>query len=101
MRRIIFILFLFVQAFAFAQTKQMSLEDAVYGRYTYLYPESMSALQWMDDEHFSFIEDQSIISESAKTGEKNTVVSLDELNEITRASLKEFHHTVGSAKPNF
>nr|WP_319267819.1 DPP IV N-terminal domain-containing protein [uncultured Draconibacterium sp.] len=88
MRRIIFILFLFVQAFAFAQTKQMSLEDAVYGRYTYLYPESMSGLQWMDDEHFSFIEDQSIISESAKTGEKNTVVSLDELNEITRASLK-------------
>ena len=88
MRRIIFILFLFVQAFAFAQTKQMSLEDAVYGRYTYLYPESMQGLQWMDDEHYSFIEDRSIVAESAKTGEKNTVVSLDELNEIIGTNLK-------------
>ena len=87
MRRIIFILFLFVQAFAFAQTKQMSLEDAVYGRYTYLYPESMQGLQWIDDEHYSFIEDRSIVAESAKTGEKNTVVSLDELNEIIGTNL--------------
>ncbi|WP_321345946.1 DPP IV N-terminal domain-containing protein [uncultured Draconibacterium sp.] len=90
MRRILIILFLFVQAFAFAQTKQMSLEDAVYGRYTYLYPESMTGLQWMDDEHFSFVEDKTIVAESAKTGEKNAVVSLDELNEITGASLKRF-----------
>ena len=88
MRRILIILFLFVQAFAFAQTKQMSLEDAVYGRYTYLYPESMTGLQWMDDEHFSFVEDKSIIAESAKSSEKNTVVSLNELNEITGANLK-------------
>ncbi len=88
MRRSIIILFLFVQAFAFAQTKQMSLEDAVYGRYTYLYPESMTDLQWMDDEHFSFVEDKSIVAESAKTGEKNTVVSLSELNDITGEHLK-------------
>ncbi|KJF43363.1 S9 family peptidase [Draconibacterium sediminis] len=88
MRRSIVILFLFVQAFAFAQTKQMSLEDAVYGRYTYLYPESMTGLQWMDDEHFSFVEDKSIVAESAKTGEKDTVVSLDELNEIAGTKFK-------------
>ena len=88
MRRSIIILFLFVQAFAFAQTKQMSLEDAVYGRYSYLYPESMSGLQWLDDEHFSFVEDTSVVSESAKTGEKSTVFSLSELNEITGVNLK-------------
>ena len=88
MRRSIIILFLFVQAFAFAQTKQMSLEDAVYGRYSYLYPESMSGLQWLDDEHFSFVEDTSVVSESAKTGEKNTVFSFSELNEITGVNLK-------------
>ena len=53
-------------------------------------PESMTGLQWMDDEHFSFVEDKTIVAESAKTGEKNAVVSLDELNEITGASLKRF-----------
>ncbi|AHW60516.1 prolyl tripeptidyl peptidase. Serine peptidase. MEROPS family S09B [Draconibacterium orientale] len=88
MRLIVIILLLLVQTFAFAQTKQMSLEDAVYGRYTYLYPESMSGLQWMDDEHFSFIEDKSIVAESAKSGEKSTVFSLNELNEITGANLQ-------------
>ena len=88
MRRSIIILFLFVQAFAFAQTEQMSLEDAVYGRYSYLYPESMSGLQWLDNEHFSFVEDTSVVSESAKTGEKSTVFSLSELNEITGVNLK-------------
>ncbi|WP_321995421.1 S9 family peptidase [Draconibacterium orientale] len=88
MRLIVIILLLLVQTFAFAQTKQMSLEDAVYGRYTYLYPESMSGLQWQDDEHFSFVEDKSIVAESAKSGEKSTVFSLNELNEITGANLQ-------------
>ncbi|WP_320112210.1 DPP IV N-terminal domain-containing protein [Draconibacterium orientale] len=88
MRLIVIILLLLVQTFAFAQTKQLSLEDAVYGRYTYLYPESMSGLQWQDDEHFSFIEDKSIVAESAKSGEKSTVFSLNELNEITGANLQ-------------
>ncbi|WP_163325935.1 S9 family peptidase [Draconibacterium mangrovi] len=88
MRRSIVILFLFVQAFAFAQTKQMSLEDAVYGRYTYLYPESMTGLQWMDDVHFSFVENKSIVAESAKTEEKTTVVTLGELNTITGETFK-------------
>lgn len=88
MRLIVIILLLLVQTFAFAQTKQMSLEDAVYGRYTYLYPESMLGLQWQDDEHFSFIEDKSIVAESAKSGEKSTVFSLNELNEITGANLQ-------------
>ncbi|MDX8340306.1 DPP IV N-terminal domain-containing protein [Draconibacterium sp. IB214405] len=100
MRGKLIILFLFIQAFAYAQTKQMSLEDAVYGRYTYLYPQSMTGLQWLDDEHFSFVEERSIVAESAKTGEKTTVVSLDELNEITGAGFKRFpsYRWIGQAE---
>ena len=88
MRRIIIILLLFVQVFAFAQTKQMSLEDAVYGRYTYLRPESITGLQWKDDGDFTFVEDESIVAGSAKTGAKNTVTTLNELNKITSAAFK-------------
>ncbi|QIA08691.1 S9 family peptidase [Draconibacterium halophilum] len=100
MRRIIIILFLFVQAFAFAQTKQMSLEDAVYGRYTYLSPKSMSGLQWIDDEHFSFVEDKNIVTESAKTGDQKAVVTLDELNEITGSTFRRVpsHRWISEAK---
>ncbi|HYQ58240.1 MAG TPA: DPP IV N-terminal domain-containing protein [Draconibacterium sp.] len=87
MRQTSVFLFLFIHIVAIAQTKQMSLEDAVYGRYSYLVPESMSGLQWKDENHFSFVEDRQIISESAITGEKAVVTGLDELNNILGASL--------------
>ena len=90
MFRYLIFLILFIPTIVFAQTKQMSLEDAVYGRYTYLYPESMTGLQWQNDDHFSFVEEQAIVSESAKTGKEIDVISLDELNSITGASFNRF-----------
>ena len=37
-----------------AQQKQLSLEDAVWGRYTYLNPKSQS-FSWKNDNTFSFV----------------------------------------------
>ena len=62
MRKILF-LFVLLSQIAFAQPKQMSLEDAVYGRYTYLSPASLSGLAWRNDERFTQIKEKICVCE--------------------------------------
>ncbi|WP_347841345.1 S9 family peptidase [uncultured Draconibacterium sp.] len=83
MRHLIVLIFLFISTVVFAQTKQMSLEDAVYGRYTYLRPAGLSGLQWQNDKQFTYIENRELLAEQVKTGAKSKLISLDELNAIT------------------
>ncbi len=84
------ILFLLLSQIVFAQTKTMSLEDAVYGRYSYLYPESLVGLQWKDDATFTKIKTDSLVAESVKNGETVTLFTLDELQDISGEKFNYF-----------
>ncbi len=74
----------------FAQTKQMSLEDAIWGRYTYLRPESVNGLSWRTDGAYTVVEENALVEIDAKSGEKQTVLTIDQLNEITNGDFKRF-----------
>lgn len=73
-----------------AQTKQMSLEDAVYGRYTYLMPEKLNGLAWRNDEVFTRPEDNTLLAEEAKGGKTTVLITLSELQELLGKNMMAF-----------
>jgi dipeptidyl-peptidase-4 len=81
MKKILILLVLLPQ-FAFAQQKQMSLEDAVYGRYSYLQPEKLAGLTWQSDAVFSFVENETLWIQFVKSSEKKEVFNLNELKTL-------------------
>ncbi|MCF6358175.1 MAG: S9 family peptidase, partial [Draconibacterium sp.] len=84
------ILFLLISQIAFAQQKEMSLEDAVLGRYTYLRPTSMKSVAWKSDDVFTFVEDKTLWAESVKNGKKELVISTKQLSGIIDSELRGF-----------
>ncbi len=90
MYRIVFFFLLLAQLSVVAQTKQMSLEDAIMGRYTHLNPASVRGLSWQDDENYTRIKSDSLVVIHAKTGQEKCLLTTNELQEITNASLRYF-----------
>ena len=89
MKKII-ILFVLISQIAFAQEKQMSLEDAILGRYTYLRPSSLTGVAWKNDNSFSIVDDKALWVESAKNSNKEVVLTIDDLQEIIDYKLSFF-----------
>ena len=89
MRNIV-ILFILISQIVFAQQKQMSLEDAILGRYTYLRPTSIKSVSWKSDDVFTYVEEKILWAESVKNGKKESVFSVDELQELIGSKLSRF-----------
>ncbi|HKI87861.1 MAG TPA: hypothetical protein VKA38_02465, partial [Draconibacterium sp.] len=81
MRNII-LLFLLMTQMAVAQQKQMTLEDAVVGRYNYLNPEKLQGLSWKNENTFTYLKNDTLWAESAKDGRKSPIIDCNELNTI-------------------
>lgn len=92
--RNIFLLFLLIAQVAVAQQKQMTLEDAVIGRYSYLNPEKLKGLSWKDETTFTYIKNDTLWAESAKEGKLSTITNRNEINKMiqsqTRLQLSHF-----------
>ena len=86
----ILVLFILISQIAFAQQKQMSLEDAVLGRYTYLRPSILKGVAWKNDDTFTFVENKTLWAESVKRGDKESVFSVNELQDIIGFELSGF-----------
>lgn len=71
-----------------AQQKQMTLEDAILGSYSYLRPETLQGLSWQNDEVFSYVKSDTLWAETAKKGEKTFITTRDELNTYLTADNK-------------
>jgi len=82
MRNFITLVFLLTAFGTLAQEKQMTLEDAIMGRYTYLRPESMNGLTWKTDNVFTYLENDTLWAEDAKKGKLSPVMSLTGLNAV-------------------
>lgn len=89
MKKLIILFVLFGQV-AFAQTKQMSLKDAIIGRYTYLRPESISGLTWRDDGNYTKLEKDTLFEANVKSGNENVLLTISDLEEITAESFLSF-----------
>jgi dipeptidyl-peptidase 4 len=92
MRSISLFFLLLISTVALAQHKQMSLEDAILGRFTYLNPVEPVGLIWKNDAVFSFVINDTLWSEDAKKGEKLSVLSLNELNLVLNSEGKNQLH---------
>jgi len=85
MKKNIFIIFLVLWALAsFAQKKEMSLEDAVLGRYSYLNPQTLRGLSWKNENTFSYLRNDTLWIEDAGMKAAARFVSLSLLNRILK-----------------
>ena len=71
--------------------KDLTLKDAVIGRWTYLAPENMSQLHWIPkSDYYSFVKDDELLKASAKGGSNKSIISLEELSKNAGLELKRF-----------
>ena len=102
MQKIIFLFMLLLPLFVAAQQKQMTLEDAVTGRHTYLLPESLKGLMWKNDQVISWEDNEAIQTEDANSGKKSTLITLAEanavLNPVTDVLLRDFSNYLWTEK---
>lgn len=77
------ILFLLLGQLVFAQEKQMSLEDAIIGRYSYLSTESSGGLLWRTDKDYTYVSGDSVLNVQAKNGKEEVLFTLNLLETIT------------------
>ena len=86
MKKISIILLVFVSiSFAFAQSKKLTIEDAVSGQIKFLYPEYKIGLKWQaESDNYTYVSDdyQKIMISSPKSKKEKTLLSLDDLNKI-------------------
>ena len=82
MRYFIFLLLIFILiSTATTAQKQLSMEDAVVGQYTYLHPERLQSMQWLNDETYVFVSNDTLWSVSTQKNHPNVFLTLDELNQ--------------------
>ncbi len=84
MKRIFLLVYLLINCGVFlsleAQTKKLSMEDAILGQWRQFYPESLSQLSWRGDlSEYTYVKENEILF--AKPGdEPKVLLSLEELN---------------------
>ena len=65
----------------YAQDKQLTMKDAVLGRWFGLYPETLSGVVQKGNDNFTYVKEYNEVNEISKTGEIKTVVTKDKINE--------------------
>lgn len=78
---------------AVSAQKQLSIEDAVVGQYTYLRPERLQSLQWRDDETYVYVVNDTLWAKTVKKDSQTVLLTMDELNQSlaqTAISLERF-----------
>src|SRR6056297_528546 len=89
MRNLALVVLLLHTLLVMGQHKQMSLEDAILGRHTYLTPERIDGLSWRNDHIFSYVENDTLWSENARNGQKSPVISLTGIDALLNGKREE------------
>ena len=74
--------FILVSQIAFAQQKQMTLEDAVWRNYSQLRPQTLSGLSWKNADSFTWVKNDTLWAETVKSTQKRMVIDLTAINQI-------------------
>ena len=68
---------------SYSQEKQLTLEQAVVGRWRELAPENIQQLKWIPETHrFSFLENNQLMEDHAREKQQKSILSLKQLNQI-------------------
>ncbi len=89
MKRFI-ILFILIAQIAAAQQTEMSLKDAIQGRYTYLRPSTLRGVAWQTNTVYTFTSEKTLWAETVKKGDKKALLTADELSKITGVNFPRF-----------
>ncbi len=73
----------FISTFILAQKKELSIEDAVIGKYTYLRPDNLQSLQWIDDQNYIFVNNDTLWRNNVNKDRQTVFLSLEDLNRMT------------------
>ena len=100
MKKIIYSIFIFtfLSNIVFAQTKQLTIEDAVIGQYRDFYPEYINQICWKPNtSSYLFVEDWTVIKEvGVKNTEEKEVLNITDFSKIlTTAGLSEATYFYG------
>lgn len=80
MRRIYFMLFALLLTTVAVAQKQMSIEDAVTGRWSYLYPRhSIGMPQWRNNSELTYLKNDTLWVRQAKNGKQTVLTTTDEV----------------------
>lgn len=84
--RTLFFVILFVSFFqsGFSQTKDLTLEDAIIGRFSYLAPDRPVGLEWRNASHYVLVENDELIQYAAKNDHKEVLLTLTEIQEAAQ-----------------
>ncbi len=80
-RSILFLAFITLVQTVFAQSKELTMRDALLGRYTYLAPDRLYNLQWRDTKHYVYLENYELVQQSVENDEKEVILTFDELKD--------------------
>ncbi|MGQ8336656.1 S9 family peptidase [Sunxiuqinia sp. A32] len=75
---LIFVLVIFIQP-VISQTKQLTIDDAIIGRYTKYNPDYISGLHWRNENSYVLIENDTLYQCSVKKDQKTKLLSLKEI----------------------
>ncbi len=67
---------------AFSQNKKLTLEDAVFGGYSWLKPDNYECIKWRNDNSFTYINNNSLWEYNIEKNKYLELLTLDELNKI-------------------
>ena len=75
-----------------AQTKKLSMEDAILGQWRQFYPETLYQLAWRGESNeYTYVKDKDLLA-ALPGKEAKVILNLDELNQVLQASnLKELN----------
>ena len=85
------IIFLLLVQMVSAQQKQMSLKDAIIGKYTYLKPDGLEGIKWRGNTHFSYIKGDTLWIEPTKAKSQKQAIALAKLQELTEGGINSFY----------
>lgn len=92
MKQLSLVLSLFLFTLALQAQKTMSMDDAILGRYSYLYPRQLTGVQWRDDANLVYLRNDTLWQNSVKANKTTAILSTQQLTDAAAAKQIELKY---------
>ncbi|MFV0376458.1 MAG: DPP IV N-terminal domain-containing protein [Mangrovibacterium sp.] len=92
MKQLSLVLSLFLFTLALQAQKTMSMDDAILGRYSYLYPRQLTGVQWRDDANLVYLGNDTLWQNSVKANKTTAILSTQQLTDAAAAKQIELKY---------
>lgn len=84
MQKLSLIILLFLSSATMAQMKQLTLQDAILGRDTYLAHETLKNITWENEDRYTYVKNDTLWAEDVKSEKKHLMLTRQKLSSILR-----------------